>query len=77
MPKRTVQIELSVAEDVNLTTLEPLAVSTAMKEEIENFNEWLVSKNAMPVIGVEASILRNYIGWKLIDEKISQPAPTT
>lgn len=77
MPKRTVQIELSVAEDADLTSIEPLVVSAAMAEEIKRFNEWLVSKNAMPVIGVEASILRNYIGWKLIDEKAGQSTPST
>lgn len=77
MAKIDVQIEMAVSDGTVLSSMEPLAVSAAMGDEINRFNEWLASRNSMPVGAMELSILKNYIGWKLIDEKAGQSTPST
>lgn len=51
-------------------------VAAGMDTELEAFQEWFRSKGNGSLIGVERSILKTYLAWKLIYENEGQDPQT-
>ena len=51
-------------------------ISAGMDPELRAFQEWFHQKGNGPLIGVERSILKTYLAWKLIYETAGQDPQT-
>ena len=47
-------------------------MGTAMDPEVLAFQDWFRAQGNQPLTGVERSILKTYIGWKLLYEEGSR-----
>jgi hypothetical protein len=45
------------------------AAAVALKDELKSFNAYLESQRMDPMGRIEESIVREYIGWKLMERK--------
>lgn len=51
-------------------------VASAMDLELGNFQAWFQGQGNGPLIGVERSILKTYLAWKLLYENAGQDPQT-
>ena len=65
----TIDVELDIDQTSDMTQIlkmaTPQRLSTITQPEFDQFNKWMVDQGQHPLIGVETSILRTYIAWKL------------
>ena len=51
-------------------------IAKGMDPELARFQEWFQSQGNGPLIGVERSILKTYLAWKLLYENSGQDPQT-
>jgi hypothetical protein len=73
MPKQVpVQIVVDVDQEVAIDSLPPGQLGPAMDPEVLRFQDWFLKQGNQPLTGIERSILKTYIGWKLLYEESSR-----
>lgn len=61
-----IEIKLPLPENTDLSKLPDQNLAAAMDTEIDRFEKWFESKgNNNPLVGVERSIIRTFLAWKL------------
>jgi len=66
--KFTIELELDIDQDVSredLRDLDPQRMSKIMAPEIQEFASWFMTQGQSPLIGVEMTILKTYLAWKI------------
>lgn len=70
MPKQVpVEIVLDIDQDRSVEDTPLNDMGKAMDPEVLAFQDWFLTQGNQPLTGVERSILKTYIGWKLLYEK--------
>lgn len=60
-----IKIKLPIPEDSDLSELPNQDLAAALDTEIARFETWFESKGNNPLVGVERSIIRTFLAWKL------------
>ena len=61
-----IDLQLPEGKEPKQGTTEEL--STAMDPELHNFETWFRAKDNQPLVGMERTILKTYLAWKLLYE---------
>ena len=73
MPKQVpVEIFLDIDQDQEVKDTPLDNMGSAMDPEVLAFQDWFRAQGNQPLTGVERSILKTYIGWKLLYEEGSR-----
>jgi len=65
-----IKIKLSLPEDLALVAVPDLDLAAAMDSEIGEFEAWFKSIGNGSLVGIERSILRTFLAWKLRYEAV-------
>ena len=68
MKREHVEIKLDIKPDQRVEDMQVSDLAASMVPEIVSFEEWFRSQGNQPLTGVERSILKTYLGWKLVFE---------
>jgi len=69
MISRKIEVHLDLPDSVELRERPGEEVAAGMDEELGRFGEWFQSKGNAPLVGVERSILKTFLAWKLLYEE--------
>lgn len=73
MPKQEpIEINLDIDPDQCARDIPLDELGKAMDPEVVAFQQWFRAQGNQPLTGVERSILRTYLGWKLLYEEGSR-----
>ena len=64
-----IQIQLKLPEDVTLSNVTGPELATAMDLEIDGVEKWFKEQGNAPLVGVEKSILKTFLAWKIRFER--------
>ena len=72
-----IKIKLDLDPDKELRQFSNEELAVGMDQELAEFSRWFQSKGNQGLAGIERSILKMYLAWKVVYAEIDQPAQAT